>query len=269
VPALRETQLCVMDALLGRAGGHGAGALLRAGRRPAPARRLQIYRHNVFETAVATLGDVFPVVARLVGTDFFRTAGNAYARIHPSRSGDLRRFGGFFPDFLRDYLPAAALPYLGDVAALEWAYHHAYHERELPGLDPLRLAGVAADRQTQLRLHLQPSATLVSSPYPILGIWQANQPAAPEDATPISLDDGGVDLVVVQSDLEIEFRPLAEGECCWLRSLAAGEELADAVAAALDRDPGFDLAQALVRHLGLRLFVDVTLAGCDRSVIFP
>jgi hypothetical protein len=259
VPALRETQLRLMDSLLGRGGGQGAEGLLRAGRLPPPSRRLRIHRHNVFETAVAALGDVFPVIARLVGADFFRTAGSAYARIHPSRSGDLRRFGEFFPDFLRDYLPAAGLPYLGDVAALEWAYHVAYHEQQLPALDPVRLAGVAVDRQARLHLHLQPSASLVSSPFPVLRIWQANRTSASGDAAAITLDEGGVDLVVVQSDLEIEFRLLTPGECRWLQCLAAGAGLAEAADAALDRDPAFDLAQALGRHLGLGLFIGFSL----------
>jgi len=260
VHGLLETQVRVMNALLGRDDGAAAVVLLRPGGLPPPLRRMQIYRNNVFETALTALSAVFPVVARLVGRDFFRTAGAAYARVHPSRSGDLHRFGEYFADFLGDYLPAAGLPYLGDVAALEWAYHVAYRKIELAALEPRRLAQIPVSDQPRLRLHLQPSASLIGSPFPILKIWQANQPGQIDDAATISLELGGVDVLVVQSDREIEFRLLTPGERRWLSNLAGGDCLADASAAALDCDPAFDLAAALVRHMSLGLFVAVSVS---------
>jgi uncharacterized protein (DUF302 family) len=67
-----------MHALLERGDEADAVALVRAGRLPSPLRRFRIYRNNVFQTAIAALGAVFPVVERLVGADSFRTAANAY-----------------------------------------------------------------------------------------------------------------------------------------------------------------------------------------------
>jgi len=256
---LRDVQACVMDALVGRSDGREATALLRTNRLPPAHRRLQVYRNNVFAVAQSALGAVYPVVARLVGEDFFRMAAGAYLRLHPSRSGDLHQFGGQLPDFLRDYAPAAGLPYLADVAWLEWAYHHAYHEAQRPAFERSRLAQVPPAEQGRLRFNLQPSASVVSSAYPILKIWQANQPGATGIDSTIRLDEGGADLLVIQNDLEIEFRILGAAERCWLDRLAAGGSLAEASGAALDQDPSFDLAAALARHLGDGLFVDFSL----------
>ena len=265
--ALREVQKALMGALVLRDDGVAAASLLRSATGPDPHRRLQIYRNNLFETRIAALTAVYPVVARLVGRAFFRSAARAYIQIFPSRSGDLRAFGDRWSEFLREYPPAARLPYLADVAALEWAYHHAYHEEHLPAIDPVHLAQVPAADQAELRLRIQPSASVIRSPYPILRIWQANQPQAVESESMMSLDGGRADVLVVQRDLEIEFRLLDAAESRWLCALGDGSSLAVATTRALECDDSFDLAGALVRHLGAGLFVGVSLPNCDQEVI--
>ncbi|CAN7752013.1 DNA-binding domain-containing protein [Variovorax sp. LjRoot290] len=255
--ALPDIQARVMDALLLR-GGAAATALVRPTEPLSARQRLQVYRNNMFESLIAALGAVYPVVARLVGTGFFRHATKACISAHPSRSSNLQDFGGEFPGFLRAYPPAADLPYLPDVAALEWALHRAYHEAELPALALERLAQVPAAEQAGLRLRLQPSARFVASRYPVLRIWQANQPEALDDGSTISLDEGGVNLLVVQHALEIEFRLLSLAESRWLCALADEASLADATRRALDADPAFDLMAVLARHLGRGLFTEVS-----------
>jgi hypothetical protein len=193
-----------------------------------------------------------------VGGTFFRHAARAFVGVHPSRSGNLHDFGVDFASFLHAWQPAAALPYLPDVAALEWAIHRAYHEAALPHLAPARLAQVPASEQAGLRLLLQPSARFVCSPYPVLRIWQANQPGADETQT-VSLDEGGIRLLVMQQapSLDVVFLPLDAAEHAWLVALADGEGLGRACAAALDIDPAFDLGAALARHLAAGLFAEL------------
>lgn len=253
--ALPDTQARMMDALLSRGDPAAAAALVRPTALPA-ARRLAIYRNNHVQNLVAALGAVYPVIRRLVGDAFFRQAAKACIGVHRSRSGDLHDFGGEFPVFLRAYQPAAPLPYLPDVAALEWAVHRAYHEAELPALALARLAEVPPAAQPGLRLVLQPSARFVCSPYPVLQIWQANQPGE-DDASTISLDGDGVHLLVVQRALEIEFVLLDAVEYGWLAALAEGMGLGQASARAFDLDPAFDLASALARHIGRGLFTEL------------
>jgi hypothetical protein len=264
MPALHEVQSGLIRTLMGRHDGSAAQLLLRAGTVPSAQRRLQIYRNNLFETRIAALGAVYPVVARLVGVDFFRCAARAYSQLYPMRCGDLHEFGDRLPEFLRDYVPAAGLPYLADVARLEWAYHRAYHEAQLPALDPIRLGRVPLDLQGSVRLQMQPSADLIRSRYPILRIWQANQPEASDAESRILLDEGGVSLLVAQHDLEIEFRRLDEAESRFLCALAFGESLEQATRDALGSDPDFDLAATLARHLARGLFVGLSLPEADQ-----
>jgi len=254
MPALPELQHAVFDALIGRSGDEAVLRWLREPQGVPAARRLQLYRNNLFESLGDALSAVYPVTARLVGQDFFRQMAHRYVRAHPSRAGNLQGFGVALPEFLHRFGPTASLPYLPDVARLEWAWHEAYHEAEQQPLAPARLAALPAADQLGLRLAVQPSCRFVASPFPVLAIWLANQPGRPEDAAHVSLDEGGVRLLVVQHALDVEIRVLGVGEDRLLRALADGENLASAAQSALDAEPAFDLGAALGRHLSRGLF---------------
>lgn len=260
--SLPEVQTLTLDALLhGGAGPSAAVAtLLRSACGPVPARRLQVYRNNLLVSLTAALEAVYPVLARLVGAAFFRQVARAFIVEHPSRSGNLHEFGRELPAWLRASASLQSLPYLGDVAALEWACHEVYHEANGAPLDPARLVEVPTALQPVLQLHLQPATRFVASPFPILAIWQANQEGA-APAPPISLDDGAVRLLVARRDLDIELRLLGDAEACWLHALAAGRPLAIALQAALDVDPAFDFGATLGRHLQLGTFSGLSAVG--------
>ena len=253
--SLHDAQALVTDALLGGDGRHGAAALLRDGGGVSADRRLHVYRNHLFASLGAALQAVYPVTARLLGDDYFRQLARAYIVRHPSTSGSLHGFGAELPAFIGRQATLAALPYLADVAALERAYHEVYHEADEQALDTATLARVAADAQGRIRLHLQLASRFVASPFPVLAIWQANQAAADDAVAPVSLDDGGVRVLVARSDFEVEFRVLAEAEDRFLRALAAGEPLAV--------DPAFDLGATLGRHLALGSFRSASLGVED------
>jgi hypothetical protein len=262
--SLHDTQARMTAALLHGDDVAGVAALLRDGRGIAGERRLHVYRNNVFASLGAALEAVYPVTARLVGDAFFRQLARAYIARHPSSSANLHAFGSRLPTFLRTQPSLAALPYLADVAALEWAVHEVYHEADEERLDVESLAHVAADAQARVRLHLQLATRFVASPHPVLAIWRANRADVDDDAVaPVALDDGGVRLLVARSDLEVEFRVLAAGEDRFLRALAQGLPLATGVPAALALDHAFDFAATLARHVALGTFRAWSLADAD------
>lgn len=258
--ALPETQMLMLEVLLGRNDNTVAGRLLRHAPGLPPTRRLQIYRNNLFESLTAALEAVFPVVAQLVGEHFFRQLARGFIAAHPSRAGSLHGFGRELPAYIAQQDSLLVLPYLGDVASLEWACHEVYHEADHEALAPARLAGIPAARQQKVCLHLAPATRFVASRFPVLRIWQSHQDST-QSEVPISLDDGGVRLLVARRGGDIEFRVLSEPEDDWLRSLAAGATLAAATAAAFASDAAFDLGGVLSRHLSLGSFADVSQEG--------
>jgi len=261
--SLHDTQALVSAALLRGDGAAGATALLRESRGVSAERRLHVYRNNLFASLGAALQAVYPVTARLVGDAFFRQLARAYIVKHPSTSGSLHAFGAHLPAFVGRQPELAALPYLADVAALEWAHHEVYHDADEEALDTAALARVPADLQRRIRLHLQIASRFVASPFPVLAIWQANQAEADDAVATVSLDGGGVHVLVARRDFEVEFRALGDGEDRFLRALASGEPLAAALPAALAVDPAFDFAATLARHVALGSFRAWSLADGD------
>lgn len=253
MPALPDVQRRFFAALLDREHSAAVLPLLRQGRGPGAAQRLQIYRNNLFEGLGDALRAVFPVLAQLVGDDFFRALARRFIVAHPLRAAQLQGFGRELPTFLSRFPGAADLPWLADVAALEWASHEVYHEADAAPLRPEHLAAVPPAQQLDLRLALVPAARLVASPYPVLRIWQAHQGDA-DPAFTVSLADGGVQILLLRRALEIELVLLSEAEHAWLAVLASGRALAEATLAALERDARFDLADVLARHLSLGSF---------------
>jgi hypothetical protein len=251
--ALPEVQRVFLAALLDRERSADVLPLLRQGRAPELEQRFQIYRNNLFESLGDALRAVFPVLAQLVGEDFFRQLTRRFVRAHPLRQAPLHGFGRELPAWLASLPMAADWPYLADVAALEWAWHEVYHEADAAPLRPEQLARVPEARHLDLRLALVSAARLVASPYPVLRIWQAHQGEL-DPGFELSLADGGVQALLLRRALEIDFVLLSQAEYTWLTALASGNTLAEATLAALHHDPDFDLAGALGRHLALGSF---------------
>ena len=144
--------------------------------------RLEVYRRSVRANQAGALAATYPVVKRLVGDAFFAEAARRYAEAHPSRSGDLNEYGGGFPAFVAGYPHAASLPYLTDVARLEWACHECELAPDAAPFDFAALAHVSPDLHAQLRFTLHPSVRLIASAHPIVSIHAANAPH--RDGTP-------------------------------------------------------------------------------------
>ena len=254
MPSLLELQRQFSEGVL-----HSAGSEFMQQVRPgrfAPERHFQVYRNNVFESLTNALKAVYPVVERLVGEGFFRYAAASYIPVHRPESGNLHDFGGNFAGFLSSFPPARELVYLPDVARLEWAMQESFHAGVGQPLTLAILSSIPAEEYGSLRFRLQPSARLLASIYPILRIWQVNQPDYAGDQS-INLDEGGVKLLVIRHQ-EVEMMPLGDGDYSLLSAFVAGATFAQAAKAAMDAQADFDLTGALARHVQ-----QATLVGCE------
>ena len=106
--------------------------------------RLAVYRGNVYANCTKALASAFPVVRKIVGEEFFEALAREFVHRHPSRSGDLNRYGDVFADFLAVFPHTADLPYLPDVARMEWLVHRAHFAEDPPALDLSFLGGTDA-----------------------------------------------------------------------------------------------------------------------------
>ena len=222
-------------------GGDGRAFASRLSGEPGLAqRRLALYRDAILANRAGALRAAFPVVARLVGDAFFDEAARSYGEEAPPACADLNRHGGTFPAFLAAYPHAAGLPWLADVARLEWAWQESLAAAEAPDLDFAALALVPESEQARLRFRLHPGVRLVRSAWPVLSIWEANQPD--RDGTP-DRDEGGDAVIVWRQAQRVRLARLTPAEAAFVDDLARGVALGD-VAGAGD---GWDFSTTLTR----------------------
>ncbi|SMF97629.1 Putative DNA-binding domain-containing protein [Methylomagnum ishizawai] len=217
-------------------------------------RRLAVYRNNTFLGLIEALRAVFPVVRRLVGGEFFAALARHGVAWHPPRSGCLLDYGAEFPGDIEAFDPARDLPYLPDVARLEWAWHGAFHAPESTVFGLAELAALPPRCRAGLRLRPRPGAAWLASAWPVLRIFHVNQPGYPGDPGIDLYRETGCRVLVLRDGAEVVLHPLSAGEFACLDSLARDADLERALRAGPGAEPGFDPAASLARLLGLNVF---------------
>lgn len=139
--------------------------------------RLNIYCNNTVFGLTEVLANAYPVLKKIVGEEFFRTIAHHYLKVHPQSAGNRHMFGGQLSQFLEAFEPAVTLPYLGDVAALEWAHFQACIANDEIIMDFAALsAAMSLDSAFVMRLH--PSVCVLSQTFNALDIWKEHQKRA-------------------------------------------------------------------------------------------
>jgi len=252
---LLELQRRIAAMSLGRLEPEALAGEVRDDRAIPAAQRLMIYRNNTLLGLVDPLAATFPVVAQLVGEDFFRQMAGDFVRAHPPRRAELLAYGQEFPGFVADYPAASSVPYLSDMARLELAWTFAYNAPDRDPLPPQALARFAADQLERLRLTPHPSLRFVASNWPVMAIWQAHQMEGGPDGA-IDLDAGGDMLLVYRPRQDTLIRKVSPGAFAYVMALAARQSLAAAVTSALAVDPDFNVTGELSALFAADLFAE-------------
>ncbi len=228
------------DALL-NPGGPVPGGIHAAGK-PDIAKRFDVYRNNVFASLIDALQDAFPVIRKLLGDEFFRALAREFITASPPRSPVLLEYGGGFAHFITGFEPLREMPWLADIARLERAWLKAYHAADATPLGADELAALAPEQFACLRFTMHPSIQLVTSKWPVLDIWLANQEGA--EAQEIDLDSGARNILVIRAREQVELYMLTPGNEVLITALQKGQRLEQANMAA-SQIPGFELNTSL------------------------
>lgn len=195
-----------------------------------PAKRVAVYKNNVYTRFIDALRDTFPAVVRLVGDEFFNYAAAEYVAATPPTSTSLLAYGHAFPEFLSGFSASTSILYLADVARLEYLYLEAYHAAD-EATGGRGAAGSAAPI-------LHPSARLMSSSYQVSRIWELNR--GDGDFSNVTLPQQREFLLIVRPAREVQVRRVRLGEYALLLALDDGAPLAESRREAEQADPSFD-----------------------------
>lgn len=201
--------------------------------------RFAVYRANVAHALVDALRSNFPVVERLVGGEFFTEMARMFALRNPPSSPVLLAYGQDFPAFIAGFRAVRALPYLADVARLEWSWLEAFHAADAPVLTMIELEDIPQHQWPDLRFALHPAVRLLDLATPALSIWRHHQC---DEQLPAQTAMSACDpALVTRPQSAVHVVALTCGGLSFLETVMGGGTLAAAAALAVSVEPGLDL----------------------------
>jgi hypothetical protein len=157
---------------------------------------LQIHRNNFVLSLTEILQQLFPVTEAFVGKAFVEAAIKDFVHTSPPQAPILYEYGGNFPAFISDLPQAAGVPYLGDVAKLEWAIHSLQNCEE-------RVFHKSG-------FWFNGNVVIVRSDYPLLHLWMVGNGQLPPEA--VHIEQGAQTVAAVLVDHEVRLQSLSADE---------------------------------------------------------
>jgi len=147
---------------------------------------------------------------------------SGYIKSFPSRYYSLRWLGKNLPRFLAIHEDYRALPYLTELAGLEWAFIDAFDAKDsdLCCIDDAAI--IPADSWPNLRLRLHPSVYLITCSWNCLSIWQSMKIES-ELIQPQALDTD-VNYLIWRQGLNTSYRSLKPDEAEALTAVKNGAD---------------------------------------------
>lgn len=214
--------------------------------------RLQIHKNNFKLTLSSALMDVFPVIMSFVGEQWLEAALKKFAVQYPPSEACLSSYGGEFADFLDSFAPAVRLPYLADLARVEWAIHMCQNAKDEMTLKPADWANLVKTDMQSLSFSLVAAHKFIESDYPLLDLW--NVGTGTDTSSEINLEAGGTTLLVIRPQSEVLIFPLDMNECRFLSSMNKGETVLSSATAVGWAHESSPLAENMSKYVDNKFF---------------
>ncbi len=238
---------------------HEVGALIVAPSRGSTLERLRVYANGYPARVQQSLAQSYPAVAHVIGDAAFRNLVDRFVQAIPQCSYNLDDAGAELPPFLQHDTLRARLPFLPDLARLEWQVVRAFHAADHPQLDPTPLSTWRQDDWERAVLRFQPWVGLVVSDWPLREIWECRE--APLEEIDIDLRDCSDRVLVRRSGYAVVCESVDEAEASALGALLEGQTLGDVLATrAVGGDDPVQVSAWFKRWTTLRL-----ITGCERA----
>jgi hypothetical protein len=131
------------------------------------ATRVAVYTDGYAARIQEALLETFPAVAKILGDGSLASLVDRYREHIPTGWCNLNFIGRALPDFLASDQLSQALPFLPDLARLEWHVVECFHARVDEPFDLAAAATWDLDEWAGARIRFQPGVALVTSPWPI------------------------------------------------------------------------------------------------------
>jgi hypothetical protein len=191
--------------------------------------RVGVYQGMYLLRMIEALEGDYPAVAHFLGSDDFAELVERYARAHPSSSYTFNRFGGKFPEFIREAKWLRRRAVLTDLARLERAVTEVFDAPESPAWPAEEIEKIPPEAWETSVLKPIDAFRVLSFGYPVNAYLQSvksddhDHPELPRRASWIA---------VYRKNYEVWRLDLGEPAFRFLRALSSGRPFGKAVAEA-------------------------------------
>lgn len=135
--------------------------------------RMNTYTNAYYGRLVETLAGDYPAVQAMLGDEAFTVLCHDYIQAHPSTHYSLRWFGRHLPVFLTGAAGSRELPFLAELASLEWTFINAFDAADAEVLDESAVTTIAPEAWPDIRIGFHASVHLLDYHWNILDLWRA------------------------------------------------------------------------------------------------
>lgn len=218
-------------------------------------RRFDVYRNNRAMSLIDSLRSTYPAVCKLTGEAFFGAAARSYIDRYPPPGPVMAEFGSEFSAHLQTLPNSEKVPYLADVAKLEWRWLQCYHSADAAVLELSALAQLSGDEITDVSLVCHPALFAMKSAWPIGSIWTVCTQGEQTTVSAASVDMKQAECVVItRPGIQVLTNIVPEPGWVFLNALQTGSSIGDAAELALQTDKDFQVGEHLAGQMALGAF---------------
>ena len=187
--------------------------------------RWDIYSSGYVARLVEACENDYPATRRILGAGPFSSVVARYVRRCPPRSYDIGRVGDRLSAFLTEDPLTHDLPFLPDLARLEWCLAEAFIAADVEPLTWSALKALDPDAVADATFRLRPGTSLVDTRWPLLDLLSAQGKSEREVSVP--MDDCSRSVLVHRQGLEVRYRAVVAEDADFLEVAGRGLRLAD------------------------------------------
>jgi len=218
----------MMADILGNASGGDATDLASSIRLPQGAdaeTRLDIHRHGYPARIAEALEESFPAIATILGGESFNSLARDYIAGIRQEPLNLNSIGAGLPAFLTRSELTRSLPFLPDLAGLEWAIIECFHAERHPPFDMSVCSDWGLDEWSEAKIEFQPATCLLRSAWPIRELRDAREVERSE--IDIDLVDRPDRVLIHRVEFDVVTESLDDADALIFESLAQGCRLGE------------------------------------------
>lgn len=206
---------------------------------------------------IDALHSTYPAMHRLLGDEFFKASAKAYIEAHPPTQPVMAEYGDNFGHFVSALPTVSGLPYLSDVAELEWCNLQAYHSADAPVFNVAQLSSVPPDTIMDIGFICHPALHVIESRWPVGSIWMMSTSTSRTTDSSINMNQAEA-ILITRPELQVHVNIVSDAAAKFLRSIQKGDPLGIAAQNALEKDETFDAGSNLTGLIGLGAFRALT-----------